>query len=41
MIVVFPDVPDAVLVPQRAVQEQQGGSYVLVVKSDDTVESRR
>ena len=32
VIVVRPDVPDALLVPQRAVQEQQGGSYVLVVK---------
>ena len=41
VVVVFPDVTDAVLVPQRAVQEQQGGSYVLVVKPDDIVESRR
>jgi membrane fusion protein (multidrug efflux system) len=41
VVVVFPDVRDAVLVPQRALQEQQGGSYVLVVKPDDTVESRR
>ena len=41
VVVVFPDVTDAVLVPQRSVQEQQGGSYVLVVKPDDTVESRR
>jgi membrane fusion protein (multidrug efflux system) len=40
VVVVFPDVTDAVLVPQRSVQEQQGGSYVLVVKADDTVESR-
>jgi RND family efflux transporter MFP subunit len=40
VIVVRPDVPDAVLVPQRAVQDQQGGNYVLVVKPDDTVESR-
>ena len=40
VIVVRPDVPDALLVPQRAVQEQQGGSYVLVVKGDDTVEPR-
>jgi RND family efflux transporter MFP subunit len=37
---VFPDRKDAVLVPQRAVQEQQGGSFVLVVKEDDTVENR-
>jgi len=35
-----PDVADVVLVPERAVQDQQGGSYVLVVKGDDTVESR-
>jgi len=41
VVVVFPDVRDAVLVPQRALQEQQGGSYVLVVKPDDSVESRR
>ena len=40
VIVVRPDVPDALLVPQRAVQDQQGGSYVLVVKGDDTVEPR-
>jgi RND family efflux transporter MFP subunit len=39
-VVVFPDVTDAVLVPQRAVIDQQGGTYVLVVKGDDTVESR-
>ncbi len=41
VVVVFPDVRDAVLVPQRALQDQQGGSYVLVVKPDDSVESRR
>ena len=40
VVVVRPDVADALLVPQRAVQEQQGGSYVLVVKGDGTVESR-
>ena len=40
VIVVRPDVTDALLVPQRAVQELQGGSYLLVVKGDDTVESR-
>jgi RND family efflux transporter MFP subunit len=40
VIAVFPDVPDAVLVPQRAVLDQQGGQYVLVVKDDDTVEQR-
>jgi membrane fusion protein (multidrug efflux system) len=40
VIVLRPDVPNALLVPQRAVQDQQGGSYVLVVKDDDSVESR-
>jgi RND family efflux transporter MFP subunit len=40
VVVVFPDHRDAVLVPERAVQDQQGGTYVLVVKPDDTVESR-
>ena len=40
VIVVRPDVTDALLVPQRAVQDLQGGSYLLVVKGDDTVESR-
>jgi membrane fusion protein (multidrug efflux system) len=30
----------AILVPQRSVLDQQGGNYVLVVKDDDTVESR-
>lgn len=38
--VVFPDLADVVLVPQRAILEQQGGSYVLVVGSDDVVEQR-
>jgi membrane fusion protein (multidrug efflux system) len=38
--VIFPDVRDAVLVPQRAVVDQQGGATVLVVKDDGTVESR-
>ena len=37
---VFPDVPNAVLVPQRAVQQQQAGSYLLVVGEGDVVESR-
>ena len=37
---VFPDVSDAVLVPQRAVQQEQAGSYVLVVGEGDVVESR-
>ena len=36
----FPDVPAAVLIPQRAVLDEQGGSYVLLVKDDDTVERR-
>ena len=40
VVVVFPDVSDAVLVPQRAVVDQQGGTYVLVVKDEGTVESR-
>ncbi len=40
VVVVFPDVRDAVLVPQRAVVDQQGGTYLLVVKDDGTVESR-
>jgi RND family efflux transporter MFP subunit len=38
---IFPDVPGAVLVPERAVLEEQGGAYVLVVKPDDTVEYRK
>lgn len=37
---VFPDLTDAVLVPQRAVQQEQGGSYVLVVGEGDVVENR-
>jgi RND family efflux transporter MFP subunit len=40
VVVVFPDLRDAVLVPERSVLDQQGGTYVLVVKPDDTVESR-
>ena len=40
VIAVFPEVPDAVLVPQRAILDQQAGTYVLVVKDDDTVEQR-
>ena len=39
--VVFPDVQNAVLVPQRAVLDQQGGTYVLVVKPDGVVEQRQ
>jgi membrane fusion protein (multidrug efflux system) len=41
VMVVFPDVQDAVLVPQRAVLDQQGGTYVLVVKPDGVVEQRQ
>jgi len=41
VVAVLPDVPDALLVPERAVLEEQGGSYVLVVGSDDKVEYRR
>lgn len=37
---IFPDVTDAVLVPQRAVQQEQGGTSVLVVGAGDVVESR-
>jgi len=40
VIVIRPDVVNALLVPQRAVQDQQGGNYVFVVKADGTVESR-
>jgi membrane fusion protein (multidrug efflux system) len=41
VIVVFPDVRDAVLVPERAVLDEQGGSYVLVVNAESVVEYRR
>lgn len=40
VVAIFPDVADAVLVPQRAVLDQQGGTYVLVVQDDDTVAQR-
>lgn len=40
VVAVFPDYHDVVLVPERAIQADQGGSYVLVVKNDDTVEYR-
>jgi RND family efflux transporter MFP subunit len=40
VIVIRPDVTNALLVPERAVQDLQGGNFVLVVKDDDTVESR-
>lgn len=39
-VAIFPDLTGVVLVPQRAILEQQGGSYVLVVKDDDLVEQR-
>jgi RND family efflux transporter MFP subunit len=39
--VVFPDRPDVVLVPQRAVLDEQGGAYVLVVDAQDTAVYRR
>ncbi len=38
---ILPPRTGAILVPERAVLDEQGGSYVLVVKDDDTVESRR
>jgi RND family efflux transporter MFP subunit len=37
---IFPDVRDAVLVPQRAVQQEQAGSIVLVVTEGGMVERR-
>ncbi len=40
VIAEFPDVPGAVLVSQRAVLDEQGGSYVLIVGGDDTVARR-
>jgi membrane fusion protein (multidrug efflux system) len=36
----WPDIPGAILVPERAVQDEQGGNYVLVVAPGDTVEHR-
>jgi RND family efflux transporter MFP subunit len=41
VVAVFPDYPDATLVPERAVLEEQGGSYVLVVGDDSKVAYRR
>jgi len=38
---IFPEIPNAVLVPERAVLDEQGGSYVLVVGAEDTVEYRK
>ena len=35
---ILPPRTGAILVPQRSVIDQQGGSYVLVVKDDDTVD---
>ncbi len=32
--------PDALLVPDRAVQADQGGRYLLVLNQDDVVEQR-
>lgn len=40
VIAEFPDVPRAVVVRQRAVLDEQGGNYVLVVGQGDTVERR-
>jgi RND family efflux transporter MFP subunit len=37
---ILPDVPDAVLVPERAVLQEQASAYVLVVKDDGSVQSR-
>lgn len=34
------DLPDALLVPDRAVQADQGGRYLLVLNQDDVVEQR-
>lgn len=36
----LPDVRRSVVVPQRAVMDEQGGSYVLIVGDGDTVERR-
>lgn len=38
---VFPDRTGVVLVPQRAVLDEQGGAYVLIVDAEDTVVYRR
>jgi membrane fusion protein (multidrug efflux system) len=40
VVTVWPEIPEAVVVPERAVQDEQGGSYVLVVAADDRVEQR-
>ncbi len=39
-VTVWPEAPGAVVVPERAVQDEQVGSYVLVVAADDRVERR-
>ena len=39
-VAVFPDVRDAVLVPERAVLDEQGGSFVLLVDADGKVAYR-
>jgi membrane fusion protein (multidrug efflux system) len=36
----LPDIPDAIVVPERAIQDEQGGSFVLVVGPDEQVEHR-
>ena len=40
VVTIWPDLPDAVVVPERAVQDEQGGSYVLVVNANNVVEQR-
>ncbi len=40
VVTVWPDIAEAVVVPERAVQDEQGGSYVLVVGAEDKVEQR-
>jgi len=40
VIAILPETPEAVLIPQRAVLDEQGGSYVLVVDQDDTAKRR-
>lgn len=38
---VFPPRTGVLLIPERALVEEQGGSFVFVLKDDDTVESRQ
>ncbi len=40
VIAILPEIPEAVLIPQRAVLDEQGGSYVLIVDQDDTAKRR-